>query len=333
MKDDVMSVLFEPMQMGKMEIKNRFVRSATYDGLADRGGEVSERQIELYEALAGGGIGLIVSGLAPVHPSGKMSPTQNCIFDDSFIPGLRRLTDAVHRHNARIAVQLFHAGRERARVDTKSQNNLAPSVLEDDPYFRGPHHAATDGEIWEIVESFGQAARRAREAGFDAVQIHGAHAYLFSQFLSPFTNRREDAWGGPLENRLRLHREVYSRIRVKVGNDYPVLIKLGVEDGFAGGLAFVEGKLAAEEIAGLGFDALEVSSGLRGKGYNRTEFHTGITREDREAYFRPWCAEIRRNVTVPIILVGGLRTFGVTEQIVLDGENKPLFHFDTPFSR
>jgi 2,4-dienoyl-CoA reductase-like NADH-dependent reductase (Old Yellow Enzyme family) len=174
----------------------------------------------------------------------------------------------------------------------------------------------TEDEIWEIVRAFGDASKRAREAGLDAVQLHAAHAYLLSQFLSPFTNRRADQWGGNLESRLRLHHDIYRDIRAKVGEDYPVLVKIGVQDGFRGGLEFLEGKRAAQCLAEWGFDALEISSGLRGKGYATAEFHTHIDRLDREAYFRDWCREIKRGMSAPVMMVGGLRSFELMEEVI-----------------
>jgi 2,4-dienoyl-CoA reductase-like NADH-dependent reductase (Old Yellow Enzyme family) len=246
---------------------------------------------------------------------------QNSLADDDDIDGLKRLTTAAHAGGAKIAVQLFHAGRERAKVfKGKNHQALAPSFVPNDPYFEEKYHAMAEDHIWEIIQSFGDAARRAREAGFDAVQVHGAHAYLLSQFLSPFTNRRKDDWGGSLENRLRLHREIFQDIRAKVGHDYPVLIKIGVEDGFPEGLGFDEGKVAADLLAKWGFDALEVSSGLRGQGYQNTEFRTKISRPEREAYFRTWCKEIRLLVKAPVMLVGGLRSFEVLEEVIGNGE-------------
>ena len=168
----------------------------------------------------------------------------------------------------------------------------------------------------EIVRSFGNAALRAKQAGFDAVQVHGAHAYLLSQFLSPHTNRRGDAWGGILENRLRLHHEIYKDIRTKVGFDFPVLIKIGVADAIPNGLSFTEGRQAVQLLAHWGFDAVEISQGLRGKTYAEMEFRTGINSRDFEGYFRDWCKTIKREVAVPVMMVGGLRSLGLMEEIV-----------------
>jgi 2,4-dienoyl-CoA reductase-like NADH-dependent reductase (Old Yellow Enzyme family) len=316
-----MSILFETVKLKGMELRNRFVRSATYDGCADRNGNVTEQQIRLFETLADGGVGLIVTGIACVHPCGQISPNQNSIADDACIPGFKRIIDAVHNRGAKIAVQLFHAGRERARVyKAKSTKALAPSFIENDPYFKEHYLPMTEDEIWDVIRAFGDAAKRAREAGFDAVQVHGAHAYLLSQFLSPHTNRRGDDWGGALENRLRLHLEIYREIRAKAGEDYPVFIKIGVQDGFAGGLEFKDGKKAARLMAEWGFDALEISSGLRGKPYEGTEFRTRINRIEREGYFRKWCKQIKDEVNVPVMMVGGLRTPELMAEVIQKGE-------------
>ncbi len=316
-----MSILFEPMRIKGMEVRNRFVRSATYDGCAEKHGYVSERQVELFSGLAEGGIGLIVTGIAHVHPSGQISLFQNSVTNDDFIPGLKKLTAVVHERKAKIAVQLFHAGRERAKfLRPKDGLAIAPSCVENDPFFTHSYRSITEDEIWEVIHAFGDAAKRAREAGFDAVQVHAAHAYLLSEFLSPFTNRRKDDWGGSIENRLRIHREIYQDIRAKVGEDYPVLVKIGVQDGFEGGLEFSEGKVAAQRLAQWGYDALEISSGLRGKGYETSEFRTKISKVEREAYFRAWCKEIKNQVNVPVMMVGGLRTFELMEEVVQKGE-------------
>ncbi len=191
--------------------------------------------------------------------------------------------------------------------------------MADDPLFTAPHRGMEEDEIRQIIEAFGDAAGRARAAGFDAVQIHGAHAYLLSQFLSPFTNRRQDKWGGSLQNRLRLHRDIIRAVRSRTGADFSILCKLGVEDGFAGGLEFQEGLSAAEILAGEGLDAIEISSGLRGRGYKHSEFRTGINRPNREGYFRDWCRQIKPRVDIPVIMVGGIRSFDVAANIIQDG--------------
>jgi 2,4-dienoyl-CoA reductase-like NADH-dependent reductase (Old Yellow Enzyme family) len=282
---------------------------------------VTDKQIKLFTDLADGGVGLIVTGIAYVHPSGQISPFQNSIAHDASIPGLKRLTRAVHDRGAKIAVQLFHAGRESARfLEPKKKLAIGPSIVPNDPFFKKEYRAATAEDIRAITRAFGDAAQRAKAAGFDAVQLHGAHAYLLSQFLSPYTNRRDDEYGGSLENRLRFHREIYLNIREKVGDTYPILIKTGAEDGFAGGLEFREGREAAKRFSQWGFNALELSQGLRGKWYAETEFRTKINRVEKEAYFRDWSKEVKRLVNIPVMMVGGLRSIGLMEDLVEKGE-------------
>lgn len=313
-----MSVLFEPVRIGNLEVPNRFVRSATYDGCADKDGRVTEAQVKLFKDLAAGGAGLIISGIAYVHESGRISSFQNSAADDECIDDLRQLTDTAHEHGSKIAVQLFHAGREAAGfLKTRNQMAAGPSAAsDDDPYFKKQCTSLTEQEIAEIIKAFGDAAGRAKAAGFDAVQLHAAHAYLPAQFLSPHSNRRTDAWGGSLENRLQFHKKVYGHMRDAVGPDYPLLVKLGVQDGFAGGLSFDQGLKAAGMMAQLGFDCLEISSGLRGSKYRETEFKTGVNTPEREAYFRHWCRQVKQKVDVPVMMVGGLRSIGLMEEIV-----------------
>ena len=314
-------MLFEPVRIKNLELRNRFVRSATADAGAEKTGHISERQIDLFSELAGGGVGLIITGIMYVHPGGRISFFHGSVAEDDTIPGLKKLAASVQKRGAKIAVQLFHGGREASRfLNSMNKKGIGPSVIPDDPYFTGEYSSMTEPEVWDLVHAFGDAARRAEEAGFDAVQVHAAHAYLLSQFLSPYTNRRSDRWGGTLQDRLRFHREVYLDIRGKVGKHFPVLAKLGVQDGFPGGLEFREGLEAARLLARWGYDALEISQGLRGELYEGTEFRTQINRIDREAYFRPWCKEIKQQVNVPVMMVGGFRSFELMEEVIQKNE-------------
>ena len=182
-----MNILFETMKIGRLRLRNRFVRSATYDGCADKAGHVTEKQIDLYEGLAKGGVGLIVSGIASVHPSGRISAFQNIVSDDAAIPGLKKLVDTVNSHGAAIALQLFHGGRESAVYQQHRKSvAVAPSVVADDPYCDLEHRAMTEDEIIEVIKAFGDAAVRARDAGFDAVQIHGSPCLSAQPVLIPF---------------------------------------------------------------------------------------------------------------------------------------------------
>jgi 2,4-dienoyl-CoA reductase-like NADH-dependent reductase (Old Yellow Enzyme family) len=315
-----MSILFESIKIKDMDLRNRFVRSATGESCADESGHVTENLIRIHQELAEGGVGLIVMGITFVHPSGRVSPRQSGLADDGAVPGLKRLVEAVHARGSKIAVQLFHAGRESARVlNPSGKIALAPSLISDDAVFQGEHRALTEGEIREIVGAFGDAAKRAVEAGIDAVQLHAAHGYLPSQFLSPHTNRRRDDWGGDLGGRLRFHREIAADIKKKAGPDIPLLVKLGVRDEGPNGLRLEEGVEAARKLAEWGYDGIEVSQGLRGKGYAETEFRMQIKRTDQEGYFGEWTRAVKDVVSVPTMVVGGLRSFERMEEIVESG--------------
>lgn len=310
-------MVFDPVSLKNLRIRNRFVRSATYDGCAENGGYVSESQLKLFADLADGGVGLIITGLTYIHSTGQASPLQNSITGDEFIPGFKQLTQTVHDRGAKIVLQLFHSGRESKYLQNLNLLPLAPSMVEDDPYYQGQYRVVTEDEIWEIITAFGDAAGRAKEAGFDAVQLHGAYNYLFSQFLSPYTNRRNDRWGGSLENRLRIHHETYKAIRRKVGESYPIFIKLGVKDFIPKGLGFQEGKQAAVLLANYGFDSLEISHGLIDTAsFARQRMNTPVP----EAYFRKWCQEIKTATEIPIMMGGGLRSVSLMEEIIETGD-------------
>jgi 2,4-dienoyl-CoA reductase-like NADH-dependent reductase (Old Yellow Enzyme family) len=326
MMDGDMTTLFEPVKLKNIVVRNRFVMSATGNHTADEQGHITDAQIETLTKIAEGGVGLIITGATYTHLSGKPFPSMNSISDDHCIPAYKKLTSAVHERGAKIVIQLFHPGKGSAKnLNSIDQEALAPSFIPNDPYFEssrlaGRYRSMKEDEIMEIVCSFGDASRRAREAGFDGVQIHETHGTLHSQFLSPYSNLRKDSWGGSLENRLRIHYETYKDIMLKVGQDYLILIKFGVQDGFAGGFKLEEGQQAAALLARQGYDALEISVGLRGEGYEEGEAWTEITSIEKEGYFRDWCREIKKQVQVPVMMVGGLRSIQLIEEIIDRGE-------------
>lgn len=311
-----MSILFKPIEIHGMRLKNRFVRSATHDGCSTIQGEFTDKTFELYARLAQGGAGLIITAFAYVQKSGQTFLRQTPIDSDACIPGLKRLADTVHEYDAKIALQLVHCGRVSRVPRARGETPPAPSFVDDDPYFGDSHREMTVAEIEETIDAFGQASRRAREAGFDAVQLHAAHSYLFSQFLSPRSNRRTDRWGGNLENRMRFHIQVAGTIRKMAGQDYPLLIKLGVQDTIEGGLTLEEGVTVAQKLSNSGIDAIEISEGLEKTRGNHQR--KGIKLREGEAYYADWAKEVKKRVTVPVILVGGMRSFDIMETIVQD---------------
>lgn len=310
-----LSHLFSEYMLGDLKLRNRLVRSATFDGMASSKGFVTDKQISFFSELSAGGVGLIITGGAFVSPSGQLGDGQLNLATDEVLEGLALLTKEVHRHGAKILLQLFHGGRVSQYIHTLGLEPLAPSLVREDPFFQGAYSVLGNREIMDIIKAFGAAGRRAKDAGFDGVQIHAAHGFLFSQFLSPHTNQRLDRWGGSLDNRLRIHKQVYDAVNRAAG-EFPVHIKLGVEDGFPSGLQREEGIHAARLLADHGYASIEVSLGLHGNGYENTEYRTGIMDRSREAYFLDLARAVKRSVDIPVVVVGGLRSTDLMESII-----------------
>ncbi len=261
-----MSELFESTAIKDMVLANRFVRSATWEGLAADDGAVTPRLIDVQAQLALGGVGLVISGHAYVSREGQALSWQLGVDSDGSIPGLTAMADAVHAAGGKIALQLAHAG-SRGAFQISGIEPMGPSVMETDS---GPvGREMTIGDIEEAADAFARAAARARGAGFDAVQIHAAHGYLLSQYLSPYFNKRKDDYGGGIENRARLPVEVLKAIRKAVGSAFPVLIKLNSEDFLPGGLTVQEMIEAAVMLEEAGIDAIEISGGTFLSGKNK----------------------------------------------------------------
>jgi 2,4-dienoyl-CoA reductase-like NADH-dependent reductase (Old Yellow Enzyme family) len=310
-------MLFEPFSFSGLHLKNRLVRSATYEKRADDDGFVTNSLIDLYKDLTRGGIGLIITGNTLVHPSGRSVPQMLCIHSDMYIPGLKRLTKAIHRLGGIVSLQLVHGGRQSFPILLGGSPPLAPSAVYD-PSTEIMPREMTDAEIGEIIDAFADAARRARVAGFDAVQIHGAHGYLVNEFLSPHTNRRDDYWGGDEERRFHFLEEVYKGMRKEVGEDYPLMIKINGDDMLDGGLKVEEAVKIAVRLEDMGMDAVEVSGGM----YESTEkpARQDILSTDKEAYFREQGRVFKNNLHIPVMLVGGMRSRSVMEDVLRKNE-------------
>lgn len=313
------SILFTPVAIGRLKVPNRFVRSATHDYLADdRTGTISPPQLELYRRLAEGQIGLIVTGHAYVHLSGKASPRQIAIDDDSKIPGLGRLASAVHQagSGSLIFIQISHAGRQ-TRPGLCGQQPVAPSSVYD-PVSKVLPRELSSEEIIQVIDWFVQAATRARQAGFDGVQLHAGHGYLLSSFISPHTNRRTDDWGGNWEKRSRIIREIITGIRSTCGPDFPVIIKMNATDHLPGGLILDEARDIATSLEEAGLSAIEVSGGMNEAGLGSV--WPGLRTEKEEGYFVPLAATIKKALAIPVIGLGGIRSLRVAERLVSSGQ-------------
>ncbi len=311
-----MSTLFEPTAIGELELDNRFVRSALWLGMAGEDGSCTPELIDAMTTLARGGVGLIVTGHAYVLKSGQAGPWQLGCHDDVLLPGLTDMVRAVHAAGGKIALQLAHGGIfSMAELTAKAPSGPSPLQTEDGPV----GHEMNLEAIEQVVHAFGTAAGRAAKAGFDGVQIHAAHGYLLSQFLSPFFNHRTDQYGGTIENRARLLIQVVERAQQVVGPRYPVLVKINSEDLLDGGFSKEEMVTVAKMLQDRDVDAIELSGGTAlGVALNKLEIsfcplgsRAPLWREAAELY--------KQKVGTPLILVGGTRSMETAEDIIDSG--------------
>jgi len=309
-----MADMFTAGTLGSLELPNRLVRSAVWEGLGDEQGRVTDKLVRYHERLARGGVGLIILGYTSVWPNYRQNPGQTAIADDEAIPGFKELTEAVHKAGGRISIQLAHVGPQTNSELAGGKTPVGASAIEH-PHFGTPRALST-AEVKQIVADFGQAARRAREAGFDAVQIHGAHGYLVSQFLSPRWNAREDEYGGSPEKRMRFAIEVYEKVRANAGK-LPVFIKLNLDDLIEGSTTPADALPLARKLSELGIDGLEVSAGGPASGLGPAR--TKIKAEADEAYFLDLARQTRKVVKCALMVVGGFRSPGVINAAIGSG--------------
>jgi 2,4-dienoyl-CoA reductase-like NADH-dependent reductase (Old Yellow Enzyme family) len=307
-----MKRIFEKTEIKGLNLANRLIRSATWEARADEQGRVGEGLSEMLTDLARGGVGLIVAGFAYVSEGGQAMPFQTGLHSEEMLPGLQRLTESVHQAGGVVAAQIVHGG------VMALQGPIGPSVVEVPGCDHLPRELSLSG-IQSLVEDFARAAARARAAGFDAVQLHGAHGYLLSQFLSPFFNRRGDRYGGSALNRARMIYETYEAVRGEVGSDYPVMIKINSEDGMDGGLNLEDSLRVAVNLASMGLDAVEVSGGLPFL-VRHSPVRLRIDTPEKEGYFRKAAAAFKEKVRIPVILVGGLRSPEIMTRVLEQGQ-------------
>jgi 2,4-dienoyl-CoA reductase-like NADH-dependent reductase (Old Yellow Enzyme family) len=308
-----MSKLFEPNKINGMPLSNRFVRSATWEGMASAEGACTPELTAAYTELAKGGVGLIITGHTYVRPDGKGTPRQLGLYNDNLIEPLHKMTRAIHDFDSRIAVELSHAG---ILADEKLTGQAPLFLSRVDGFGQSGGRQMTADDIQEIIAAFAQAARRAKDSGFDAVQIHAAHGFLMNQFLSPAFNKRDDGYGGAIENRARAIMETLREIRTAVGSQFPVLIKLNSQDFVDEGLSLEDSLRAALMLQEEGIDAIELSGGTVVTG---DHCRKDIDTEDKEAYFQTAAKAFKEKLQVPLILVGGIRSFQLCQRLVDEG--------------
>lgn len=307
--------LFSVGTIGRMEVKNRFVMPPMVRNYATVDGLVTDRYVAHIERIARGGVGMMILEASFVREDGKGFRNELGLHSDEVVRGLRRLAAAAHAHGAKIGIQLYHAGRQTSAKNTGVQP-VAPSAIPDPSSMEMPR-ALKATEIADLVGAYADGAARAKKAGLDFVEIHGAHGYLITQFLSPFSNGRTDAYGGSSANRLRFLEEVYAAVRDAVGDDYPVILRLSADEQVAGGLRLSDTKRIAKRMERLGMDAIHVSAG------NYASYAKGLMIPPMaipDEPLVPLAAGIRGAVGIPVIAVGKIRTPAGAERILKSGK-------------
>jgi 2,4-dienoyl-CoA reductase-like NADH-dependent reductase (Old Yellow Enzyme family)/thioredoxin reductase len=315
--------LLEPFSIGSMKLKNRIVMPPMATGYCDEMGNVTERLKHFIEERAKGGVGLIITEMAPVDSVGSTKYTSLMVDRDERIPGLRELAKAAHKYGAKIAIQICHGGRFASIIAThklgQSASGFSGKTLWDSSSGGDVVRQLTIEEIQKIVHMFGEAARRVKEAGFDAVEIHGAHGLLVHEFLSPLVNTRTDGYGGNFEGRIRFPVEVLRAIRERVGGEFPIIYRISAEEGVEKGLTIEESKRICQVFEKEGADAIDVSSGTALTDpipafppFPPMSFPRGI--------FLRYAEEIKKVVKIPVIAVGRINDPALGNEFLKEGK-------------
>ena len=331
-KQDILA-LFSAFDNPSLPVKNRFVRSATYMAGADQEtGRLSEAEVSRCAEVAAGGAGTVISGFAYISPEGRAASRQWGLYCDERTEDVVRLSSAVHKAGARLIVQLCHAGGQRSEHAAAGTKTFSPSGLSH-PGFSLKTLAMTKDDIVKVRADFAAAALRAKEGGADAVELHGGHGYLLTQFLSPELNKRGDEYGGSPANRMRLFREVLAEVKSAVGPEFPVWFKFSAEEGTPCGYGAAEGLAAAKQLLADGADGADVSSGTPYAGGEHSPSAVGVSAGESEAPFREYARELKKSAGTGqlVILTGGLRSLEVMSELLRNGYCD-LFGLCRPFN-
>jgi 2,4-dienoyl-CoA reductase-like NADH-dependent reductase (Old Yellow Enzyme family) len=301
--------LHDPLTFGNVCLTNRLVMPPMATQKAAEDGGITDAIVDYYDEKSRGGMGLVIIEHSYVSPEGRLRDVQPSVADDEKIPGLRRLADTIHANGPKCVLQVNHSG---AACDPAiiGQAPLAPSAIPLGEKGAVPREM-TEEDIARVVAAFASAAGRAQDTGFDGVEIHSAHMYLLNQFYSPLTNRRDDRYGGELENRIRIHLEVIHAVRERVGVDYPIWIRLGACDYVPGGSTIEDAVDACGAFEAAGVDGIDISGGAR--GYMRPEG------APEQGYFGDVTLAIKGVVSVPVILTGGITDAAEADRLLQEG--------------
>lgn len=306
---------FEQAKLGKLTLANRFVRSATGEGMATAGGFCSRMLTACMTALAEGGVGLIITGHTAVSPEGRAGGRQLCLWHGDHLAALSDMTGSVHDAGGKIILQISHAG-IFSNTAVTGEASIGPMIRkkDDGTYCREMGRR----DIRNVADAFGRAANLARQAGFDGVQIHAAHGYLLSSFLSPHYNQRRDEYGGTAENRARFLLEVSLAVLQSVGSDFPVLVKMNGNDFLPGGPSADDMQKTAVFLEQAGITALELSGGTLESG-KLVPARPGKIKPEEEGYYREDALYFKDKIRLPLILVGGFRSLDAAQNVLNEG--------------
>ncbi|RPJ73002.1 MAG: NADH:flavin oxidoreductase [Alphaproteobacteria bacterium] len=354
-----MKSVFSDAEIAGVKLKNRIIRSATHEGMADKNGSPTEMLMKKYELLARGEVGAIITGYAGVQQDGKCSFHNSLMIDnDSHIKSFQEMTRRVHEHHTAIFLQVAHCGRQ-TRSKKTGFPTVAPSPIRDNMYSEEIPHALSEAEINEIIENFVLAIERTKTAGFDGVQLHAAHGYLLSSFLSPHMNKRNDKWGANTENRFRIVGEILRQARARVG-EFPILAKINAYEKSKDGIKIDEAVKISRYLEQAGCDGIEVSCGIAEEGFVTTRGNfpfemiatnnfkmekiprllyplvglvikrTMASPEPHFLYNLDHAEEIKKNVNIPVIVVGGIRKLEDIKNII-ENERCDFVSMSRPF--
>lgn len=307
--------LFTPMKIGNCEVKNRLVVTAMVTNYCDNRGIATERYIRYHEEKAKGGWGLIITEDYAIDAHCMGYECIAGLYTDEQISGHKELTDRVHKYGAKIFAQIYHGGRQSHSGMNGGVQPIAPSAIPC-PWCRELPREMTKADIQEVVQNFGNCARRVKEAGFDGIELHAGHGYLLAEFMSTYANKRTDEYGGCLDNRVRIIKEIYDSIRANVGDDFPLIIRFSADEDMPGGRDIAETRVLAKMFENWGFDGLHVSSGVYGD-YNR-----GIVSSmyEKHAWTVDYAEEVKKIVNIPVITVNRINDPRMADSVIAMGK-------------
>ena len=305
-----MSYLLKPLEQCRLTFNNRLVRPPMATSKSEEDGSVSKEILDYYDEKSQGGyISLIIVEHSFITLQGKASERQLSIADDSIVEELKKLANIIHKNDTKAVMQINHAG-SAASTSVTGHEPVGPSAIAN-PRTGNVPKELTKSEILVIIKEFVNAAVRTKQAGFDGVEIHSAHGYLLNQFFSPLSNIRVDEYGGNLQGRIKIHLEIINAVREAVGNDFPILLRLGASDYMEGGSTIEDSKIAALAFENAGVDVLDISGGFC--GYI-------VPGNTSQGYFAPLTEAIKEVVSVPVILTGGITEAKSAEKLLSEGK-------------